>query len=187
LKAGGDQEYSVIHLFQIKKQYAMHTPGLGFVAICATSFVLAACQATQPQNATGNSEPKIISSLRSNGKGTPNGRTDSALPYLRMTKLALSSDPSYGYTPDKPVKTGPVASRFHLLYLNSLRGPNSEVVEYERVGSCCEFEDKSLPLGGGLLDVYKVRIDGSRDVLMLYVDMYRQGVPQFPVGFTARR
>jgi hypothetical protein len=165
----------------------MHTPRLGFVAICATSFVLAACQTTPTNNVTSNSDPKIISSLRSNGKGTPNGRTDSALPYLRMTNLALSSDPAYGYTPDKPIKTGPVALRFHLLYLNSLRGPKSEVVEYERIGSCCEFEDKSLPLGGGLLDVYKVRVDGSSDVLTLYVDMYRKGPVQFPVGFTARR
>jgi len=165
----------------------MRSLRLGFFALCAIAINLVACQTTQPSKVTGSSEPQIVSSTRSNGKGIPNGRTDSAAPYLRMTTLEPASDPEYGYSPEKPIKTGPVALRFHLLYLNSLRGPKGEIVEYERKGACCAFEDKTLPFGGGLLDVYKIKIDGNNDVITLYVDMYKKGPPQLPVGFTARQ
>lgn len=157
------------------------------LAFCAVMVALSACQTTQPSKAPSNPEPKILTSLRSNGKGVPNGRTDSSAPYLRITKLALANDPEYGYSYDKPIRTGPISLKFHLLYLNSLRGPKGEVLEYERKGSCCAFEDDTLPPGGGLLDVYKVKVDGSSDVITLYVDMYRKGPPQLPVGFTARQ
>lgn len=60
-------------------------------------------------------------------------------------------------------------------------------MEYERKGACCEFEDKTLPFGGGLIDVYKIQVDGNSKVITLYVDMYRVGPPQLPVGFTARQ
>jgi hypothetical protein len=160
-----------------------------FFALFAVAIILSACQAIQTKSGASNrSEPEIRSSTYSGGKGVPNGRTDSALPYLRAVKLEVASDPEYGYSPERPIKTGPAASRLHLLYLNSLRGPKGEVVEYERKGSCCEFEDKSLPLGGGLLDVYKIKVDGSGEVVTLYVDMYRNRKEplQLPVGFTVR-
>jgi hypothetical protein len=148
--------------------------------------ILAACQTTQPVKVASKSEPEIVSSSRVNGKGIPNGRSDSFAPYMQTTKIQLSGDPGYGYSFDKPIRTGPASLRLHLLYLNSLRGPNGETVEYERKGACCGFEDKSLPLGGGLLDVYKVKVDGSDDVITLYVDIYRVGPPLLPAGFTAR-
>lgn len=143
--------------------------------------LLAACQTAPP-----TPEPKILSSTRSEGKGVPNGRSDSAAPYLRI-KLQPATDPQYGYSPGKPIRTAPRAAGLHIAYLNALRGPKGEPVTYERRGACCEFEDKSLPLGGGLLDVYKLQVDGSNDVLTLYVDMYRSGPPQVPAGLTMRK
>jgi hypothetical protein len=152
--------------------------------LLAVIFVIAACQSNPP--ARKEAGPEIVSSLRSGGKGVPNGRTDSPLPYLRGIKLTNASDPGYGYAADKPIRTGPYAQRLHLYYLNSLRGPNGEVVEYERRGACCAFEDASLPFGGGLLDVYDLKIEGSDKPVTLFVDMYHRGPPMLPVGFTAR-
>ena len=108
-------------------------------------------------------------------------------PYLKEVRLRAASDPEYGRTPKKPILTGPAGGRTHILFLNSLRGANGEPLEYERRGSCCEFEDKSLPFGGGLLDVYAVRIDGTNTELTLYVNMYRPGPPQVPTGFSQRQ
>lgn len=154
-----------------------------FLLALATA-LLAGCQTTQPS--AGNPEPVIVSSLRSGGKGVPNGRSDSTAPYLRTLKLPVATDPGYGYSAAKPIRTGPYDTRLHLLYLNSLRGPKGEPVTYERRGACCEFEDKSLPRGGGLLDVYDIQVDGGSKTITIYVDMYRIGPPQLPVGFTAR-
>lgn len=57
---------------------------------------------------------------------------------------------------------------------------------YERRGACCDFEDKSPPMGGGLLDVYDVQVDGSSEPIVIYVDIYRPGPPMLPIGFTGR-
>jgi hypothetical protein len=153
----------------------------------ALAALLAGCQTTQPTAATGKAEPEIISVTRQNGKGIPNGRSDSTAPYLRIIKLQTATDPGYGYTAAKPIKTGSRAdTRLHLLYLNSLRGPKGEPVSYERRGACCEYEDKTLPSGGGLLDAYDIQVDGGSKTITIYVDMYRIGPPLLPVGFTAR-
>lgn len=99
----------------------------------------------------------------------------------------MSDDPAYGFSPDNPIRVGPITARgAHLFYLNSLRGQNGEPVEYERTGACCSFDDASLPMGGGLIDVYKISIDGRTDALTLFVDMYRKGPPKIPAGFTQR-
>jgi len=98
----------------------------------------------------------------------------------------IASDPEYGKSSDKPIRTGPVFSRGHILFLNALRGPNGEPIEYERIGSCCAFEDESPPFRGGLLDVYRIKIDGSSVEVLLFVDMYRMGLPEVPAGFTVR-
>lgn len=160
--------------------------------LALTALVLSGCQTTQPSPSASNPEPVIVSALRQGGKGIPYGRSDSTAPYLRVIKLQTATDPGYGYSAAKPIKTGPRDNRLHLLYLNSLRGPKGEPVTYERRGACCEYEDKSitsiggLPSGGGLLDVYDVQVDGGGKTITIYVDMYRMGPPQLPVGFTGR-
>lgn len=162
------------------------------VILALTATILAGCQTTQPGPGASNPEPKILSVTRVGGKGIPNGRSDSAAPYFRTLKLPIATDPGYGYSAAKPIKTGPRDKSFHHLYLNSLRGPKGEPVTYERRGACCEYEDKSiptgsgLPSGGGLLDVYDIQVDGGSKTITIYVDMYRMGPPQMPVGFTAR-
>jgi hypothetical protein len=149
--------------------------------------LLFGCQAPQTAPAPAGQTPELLGSTRVGGKGIPNGRSDSTAPYLKGVRLAAASDPEYGRTPQKPIFTGPLGGRTHILFLNSLRGMNGEPLEYERRGSCCEFEDKSLPWGGGLLDVYTLRIDGGNKELTLYVNMYRPGPPQIPPGFAQRQ
>lgn len=119
-------------------------------------------------------------------QGVPNGRTDRNEPFFKTVRLPLSSDSNYGVTPEKPIKTGPRQYNIHILLLNSLRGANGEPIEYERKTSCCLFEDKNLPLGGGMLDVYELRVVGTGQTFKLYINMYHDGPPAIPVGFTQR-
>lgn len=157
------------------------------VILTTAALFLTACQTTQPHTGASKPEAKILSSLRAKGKGIPHGRSDSTAPFLRGVNMQSANDPEYGYSQEKPIRLGKLPARSNIYYLNTLRGPNGEAIEYERKGACCEFKDKSLPLGGGLLDVYRVKVDGSDDEITLYVDMYRMGPPQLPVGFTARQ
>ena len=155
------------------------------ISLLFVTIILVACQSNPPATKEA-AEPKIVSAFSSGGKGVPNGRTDSHFPYLRGIKLSTASDPGYGYSAEKPIRTGPYAQRLHLYYLNSLRGPNGEVLEYERRGACCAFEDAALPFGGGLLDVYDLKVEGSDKPLTIFVDMYHRGPPLLPVGFSQR-
>ncbi|OJH39026.1 hypothetical protein BON30_20885 [Cystobacter ferrugineus] len=88
----------------------------------------------------------------------------------------------YGYTPEEPIKVGggPAGEREYLQYL---RGPEGQRLSFERLGSCCGFEDPSLPYGGGLLDMYEVTYEGLEKPVTLYLDMYRRQEPRAPAGF----
>lgn len=166
--------------------FASYCPNQSLLAaalIVATA-ILGGCQTTPPD--TGQPEPKILSVTKSQGRGIPNGRSDSAAPFLRKGQLPPAGTPQYGYSQHQPIKTKAAGQYGHILFLNALRGPNGETIEYERLGACCDFVDPSLPMGGGLLDIYLVRVLGRDAVTKLYVDMYTTGSPQLPRGFTAR-
>ena len=102
----------------------------------------------------------------------------------------VSKDPTFGRNPENPIKVGtgnlrdgPRAER---MYLNALRGPFGQPVEYERSGSCCQFETPNGLMGAGMLDVYEVKIDGTTESVKLYINMYDSGVLLAPMGFTPR-
>jgi hypothetical protein len=88
----------------------------------------------------------------------------------------------YGYTPEDPIKVGggPQGEREYLQYL---RGPEGQRLQFRRRGSCCGFKDPSLPMGGGLLDMYEVTYEGLEEPVTLYLDMYRREDPRAPAGF----
>ena len=67
--------------------------------------------------------------------------------------------------------------------MNALRGPKGEKITYDRKGSCCHFETSNGFMGGGLLDRYEVKIDGSSKIYILYVNMYDPGPLKAPMGF----
>lgn len=89
----------------------------------------------------------------------------------------VSTDETYGFTVENPIKVGgdafggPARER---LYLDNLRGPNGEVISYERAGS--------LQSGDTILDEFKVTGPGIDATL--YIDEYSFTPPQAPVGFT---
>ena len=88
----------------------------------------------------------------------------------------------YGYVPWDPIKVGGGPRGEHE-YLQFLRGPEGQELSFKRRGSCCSFEDATLPMKGGLLDMYEVTYDGAKEPATLYLDMYRREEPHAPAGF----
>jgi hypothetical protein len=91
----------------------------------------------------------------------------------------ISTDSTYGYSEENPIRvggdflTGPSRER---AYLDNLRGPNGEIVQYVRLGS--------LQFGDTILDEYQLTIAGSSTVITLYLDEYSWSTPMAPVGLT---
>ena len=127
-------------------------------------------------------EPQLASATRVGGRGYPFGASDAGA-WQPLTKAAASSD--YGYTEAHPIQCGggPAGER---QYLNSLRGPQGQVLQYERAGSCCHFAIPDSEVGG-MLDVYDVTWEGAAKPLQLYLNMYETGEMLVPVGLTARK
>jgi hypothetical protein len=126
--------------------------------------------------------PQVASSTTGAGHGLPFG-TSVGEPWQPLTKTASSQ--AYGYSQGNAVKVGngPSSER---RYLNSLRGPQGQIVQYERVGSCCPFDTKASELGG-LLDVFNVTWEGLTKPVVLYLNMYDTDELFIPVGLTARQ
>lgn len=89
----------------------------------------------------------------------------------------VSTDSTYGYSPDNPIRVGgdafggPPRER---AYLDSLSGPNGEAISYYREGSIYYVDT--------ILDIYHVSYDGSNSVV-LYIDEYSYQELMAPVGF----
>jgi TPR repeat protein len=99
-----------------------------------------------------------------------------------MTLDAVSDEPDYGYKPENPIKTDGVINE--LRYLNSLLGPNGEVVLYHRKRSCCPFKTKHSPDGIGFIDEYELTYDGLEKPVILYLNRYLNKPMKAPLGFT---
>ncbi|WP_016957287.1 hypothetical protein [Catenovulum agarivorans] len=101
---------------------------------------------------------------------------------------STSTDPEYGYTENKPIELGGflLGTKYegaHIEYFQSLMGPNGETVKVKRLGSCCAFEDPSMPFGGGLLDRYELSYKGQSKPVIIYVNLYKFNKPVAPQGF----
>lgn len=100
-----------------------------------------------------------------------------------------TTDSTYGYTKENPVKVGGVndGPMNERRFLNALLGPKYESVGYERRGSCCPFKTPNGMLNNtGMLDIYRVYWEGGKDTVILYLNMYDKGNLKIPVGFNAR-
>lgn len=105
------------------------------------------------------------------------------------TEAFTSTDKAYGFSADKPVNLGGFLrgtqyEGAHIEYFDNLRGPAGQLVQAIRLGSCCPFEDSSLPFGGGLLDMYELRYDGLAKPVVIYVNLYKFEQPLAPSGFS---
>ena len=99
-----------------------------------------------------------------------------------MALDGVSDDPDYGYKADNPIKTDGVINE--LRYLNSLLGPNGEVVLYRRKQSCCPFRTKHSPDGIGFIDEYELTYEGLEKPVILYLNRYLSKPMKAPFGFT---
>jgi hypothetical protein len=142
---------------------------------------LCGCATTKPLSPN----PEILSNTISGGKGSPWGRSDSSANFTKLT--ATTSDPTYGLTEQNPIKVGGLAESNEAEYLNGLRGPSDEPIEYERLGSCCPFKTPNAMIEGiGLLDAFRVTYAGQAKPSILYIDFYDKEPLFVPVGFKAR-
>ena len=92
----------------------------------------------------------------------------------------VSDDPNTGFTPDQPVQVGggamlgPARER---RYLDALRGPAGEPVQYKRTGSTPASDDT-------ILDAYEVTYGRLEKPVTVYLDEYHFGDLRAPQGFT---
>ena len=143
--------------------------------------LLCGCATTKPPSPG----PEILSNTISGGKGSPWGRSDSSANFAKIT--VTSSDPTYGLTEQNPIKVGGLHERNEAEYLNGLRGPSGEPIEYERLGSCCPFKTPNAIIEGiGLLDAFRVTYAGQAKPTVLYIDFYDEAPLYVPVGFKPR-
>lgn len=99
-----------------------------------------------------------------------------------------STDKTYGYSQNNPIKVGGVDPTNERRFLNALLGPNGEEITYLRGGSCCPFETPNGFVNNmGMLDIYRVTMKGSKDTLALYINMYDAGDLFIPVGLSAKK
>jgi len=103
-----------------------------------------------------------------------------------------TTDKTYGYTKENPIKTGGSKEKSGPMnerrFLNALLGPGGESIGYFRAGSCCGFKTPNgLMNNMGLLDIYRIWWQGSKDTVSLYINMYDKGDLYIPAGFTARK
>lgn len=94
----------------------------------------------------------------------------------------VSNNPVYAFDKRDPVKTG-VGYAAEWRYLNALRGPNGEVVHYQRIGACCAFDMETAAQGKGFLDQYRLHYEGLIKPFDIYLNMFEAGTPQVPQGF----
>ena len=121
-----------------------------------------------------DSELVIQGATLNRGRVTPYGVSGGP----QMMELRESTgDPSYGYTPQNPVRVGGRSEEAEVRYLSSLFGPEGQPIFYERIGSCCSTE-KHQPL-----DAFRILYEGlGQRPLVLYLDVYELEEPRVPMG-----
>lgn len=136
---------------------------------------------------TAKTKDGLTSSPTTQGQGYPNSDIVTSYGYLNLE--GVSTDPTYGYTMENPIRvaaSGNSGPSQESRYLNALLDTNGESIYFERLGSCCHFADATLPFGGGLLDRFYLKVANGTEVT-LYLDMYRKGKLLAPKGFTYRK
>ena len=125
----------------------------------------------------------------SNNVYSSNTPTQSASPFPMLNNYTfklteISTDETYGYTTENPVKVGGVGwgPENERRYLNALTGPNGEEITYHRLGSCCPFNTPNGIMGGGMLDRYEIKYKGLSKPIIIYINMYDQDHLKAPKG-----
>jgi hypothetical protein len=103
----------------------------------------------------------------------------------------VSTDETYGYTPENAVEVGGVKDSEGPLnerrYLNALTGPNGQEISYFRAGSCCPVPSENAYISGrAILDNYRVTWEGSKDTVSIYINMYDSSPLKAPKGLSLK-
>ena len=93
----------------------------------------------------------------------------------------------YGLNPAEPVMVGGVGDgpRRTYQYFSRLRSPTGTTVNVERIGSCCRFKTPNARIGEHApLDKYEVTYDDLGSPIVVYVNIYDEGIIEPIKGFT---
>ena len=140
---------------------------------------------------TPGSFPHLLVEASESGRGWPFGESGRG-PVQILTET--SREEVYGWTSKKPIGLGGYDSEVtgqgplerQQRFLNSLWGPNGDIIFYERIGACCPFDLFGAPLDKGMLDVYALTWDGLAEPEHLFLDRYREGPVRIPVGLITK-
>ena len=102
------------------------------------------------------------------------------LDQLQAATCQISTDPSYGFTPDNPIRVGNTNIKDGLereeLYLNTLRGPAYEEIAYTRLNPLYNAERE-------IVDAYTVTYPGLAEPVTLHFEIFKFETPKAPLGF----
>jgi hypothetical protein len=102
------------------------------------------------------------------------------LDQLQAASCQVSADPSYGLTPDNPIRVGNTNIADGLqreeLYLNTLRGPGFEEVTFTRLNPLYNTARE-------IVDAYTVNYPGLAEPVTLYFEIFKFETPEAPLGF----
>ena len=94
----------------------------------------------------------------------------------------VADNDTYGYTRDQPVQVGGgamYAAARERRYLDNLRGPEGQLLQYKRRGSGPASTNSTT-----ILDIYEITYEGLEKPVTLYLDAYHFNPPRAPRGFS---
>jgi hypothetical protein len=99
----------------------------------------------------------------------------------------ISTDKTYGFTEENPIRVGSSSPANERRFLKSIYGPEGQTLSFTRLGSCCHFKTPNGMFNNtALLDMYEVSYDGLKKPVVIYIDMYDYAPLSAPKGFTLR-
>ena len=123
---------------------------------------------------------------------TTSGERPTLLDADAFALKGVAEDPQYGYTSKSPVHVGGWddgnTELYVRRYLNALRAPNGEPIDYQYVGECCYYESPRDQFGEAFLVVYEITYPGQAlSPLVLHLDVYHYDALYAPDGLDYRR
>lgn len=96
------------------------------------------------------------------------------------SKCPVSQDDTYGYARENPVQIGGGAMYVRAReerYLDALRGPDGQPIQYKRIGSSPQSTNRTT-----ILDLYELTYAGLEKPISLYLDAYHFWEQRAPKG-----
>jgi hypothetical protein len=102
-----------------------------------------------------------------------------------ITEYATNN--KYGYDADYPINVGFDNEKYGAksvgLFLNALTGSNGEKIQFEKIENCCPFPTERSAMGGGILEIYEIKLPQKKETIRLYFNINDKGKLLCPKGF----